>query len=132
MMIGSFEGIGSKRGIAWRVADSLTLRRFLRIGLDERTPDHVTISRTRRLIRTKRISRCRMGAEVVGARRTDERQNDRVQVDHARRKRGDEFDRTADTQQGYREYLKRVPEPRAPKQPMPQRRGRRECGTRNG
>jgi transposase len=32
------------------VADSLTLRQFLQIGLDERTPDHVTISRTRRLI----------------------------------------------------------------------------------
>jgi transposase len=32
------------------VADSLTLRQFLGIGLDERTPDHVTISRTRRLV----------------------------------------------------------------------------------
>jgi transposase len=50
MMIGFFEGIDSERGIAWRVADSLTLRQFLRIELDERTPDHVTISRTRRLI----------------------------------------------------------------------------------
>jgi transposase len=50
MMIGFFEGIDSERGIAWRVADSLTLREFLQIGLDERTPDHVTISRTRRLI----------------------------------------------------------------------------------
>jgi transposase len=50
MMIGFFEGLDSERGIAWRVADSLTLRQFLRIGLDERTPDHVTISRTRRLI----------------------------------------------------------------------------------
>jgi transposase len=50
MMIGFFEGLDSERGIAWRVADSLTLRRFLGIGLDERTPDHVTISRTRRLI----------------------------------------------------------------------------------
>jgi transposase len=50
MMIGFFEGIDSERGIAWRVADSLTLRRFLSIGLDETTPDHVTISRTRRLI----------------------------------------------------------------------------------
>jgi len=50
MMIGFFEGLDSERGIAWRVADSLTLRQFLGIGLDERTPDHVTISRTRRLI----------------------------------------------------------------------------------
>src|ERR1700739_5097105 len=50
MIIGFFEGIDSERGIAWRLADSLTLRQFLRIGLDERTPDQVTISRTRRLI----------------------------------------------------------------------------------
>jgi transposase len=50
MTIGFFEGIDSERGIAWRVADSLTLRQFLQIGRDERTPDHVTVSRTRRLI----------------------------------------------------------------------------------
>ena len=50
MMIGFFEGLESERGIAWRLADSLTLRQFLSIGLDENTPDHVTISRTRRLI----------------------------------------------------------------------------------
>lgn len=49
MMVGFFEGLESERGIAWRVADSLTLRQFLHIGLGERTPDHVTISRTRRL-----------------------------------------------------------------------------------
>ena len=29
MLIGYFEGIDSERGIAWRVADSLGLRRFL-------------------------------------------------------------------------------------------------------
>lgn len=50
MTIGFFEGLDSERGIAWRLADSLTLRQFLSIGLDEDTPDHVTISRTRRLI----------------------------------------------------------------------------------
>ena len=50
LMIGYFEGIDSERGIAWRIADSLGLRRFLQIGLDESTPNHSTISRTRRLI----------------------------------------------------------------------------------
>lgn len=50
LLIGYFEGIDSERGIAWRVADSLGLRRFLNIGLDETTPDHSTLSRTRRLI----------------------------------------------------------------------------------
>ena len=49
-MIGYFEGIDSERGIAWRLADSLALRQFVAIGLDESTPDHSTISRSRRLI----------------------------------------------------------------------------------
>jgi transposase len=50
LLVGYFEGIDSERGIAWRAADSLGLRRFLGIGIDEPTPDHSTISRTRRLI----------------------------------------------------------------------------------
>ncbi len=50
LLAGYFEGISSERGIAWRVNDSLSLREFLGVGLDERTPDHSTISRTRRLI----------------------------------------------------------------------------------
>src|SRR6266536_1129732 len=50
LLIGYFEGIESERGIAWRVADSLGLRQFLRIGLAEETPDHSPITRTRRLI----------------------------------------------------------------------------------
>jgi transposase len=49
-LIGFFEGVGSERGIAWRVADSLSLRSFLGYSLDETTPDHVTLSRTRRLL----------------------------------------------------------------------------------
>src|SRR5260370_24401151 len=50
LLLGYFEGIDSERGIAWRASDSLGLRRFLGIGLDESTPDHSTSSRTRRLI----------------------------------------------------------------------------------
>jgi transposase len=50
LLIGYFEGIGAESGIAWRMADSLALRRFVGIALDEVTPDHSTISRTRRLI----------------------------------------------------------------------------------
>lgn len=49
-MVGYFEGLGSERGIAWRAADSMSIRKFLGIGLDEAAPDHSTISRTRRLI----------------------------------------------------------------------------------
>ena len=50
LLVGFFEGIDSERGIAWRVADSLSLRQFLRYGMNEATPDHVTVSRTRRLL----------------------------------------------------------------------------------
>ena len=50
MLVGFFEGLDSERGIAWRAADSLSLRQFLGYGIEEATPDHVTISRTRRLL----------------------------------------------------------------------------------
>ena len=49
LLIGYFEGLDSERGIAWRTADSLSLRQFVGYALDEATPDHSTISRTRRL-----------------------------------------------------------------------------------
>ena len=50
LLIGYFEGIDAERGIAWRAADSLAVREFLRLGLNDAAPDHSTISRTRRLI----------------------------------------------------------------------------------
>jgi len=50
MLVGYFEGIDSERGIAWRCNDSLALRSFLGVALDEAVPDHSTLSRTRRLI----------------------------------------------------------------------------------
>jgi transposase len=50
MLIGYFEGIDSERGIAWRVADSLTLREFLGFSSTQESPDHSTLSRNRRLL----------------------------------------------------------------------------------
>src|SRR6202171_290681 len=50
LLLGYFEGIDSERGMAWRAMDSLAVRSFLRLGVDEAAPDHSTISRTRRLI----------------------------------------------------------------------------------
>jgi len=47
LLIGYFEGIDSERGIAWRVADSLALRRFLGYDLQSSTPDHSSLSRIR-------------------------------------------------------------------------------------
>src|SRR5476651_2629999 len=48
LFVGYFEGLDSQRGIAWRCADSLSLRQFLGIPLDERTPDHSTLTNTRK------------------------------------------------------------------------------------
>jgi transposase len=48
LLVGYFEGIDSQRGIAWRCADSLSLRQFLGLTLDEHSPDHSTLSLTRR------------------------------------------------------------------------------------
>jgi transposase len=42
-LIGYFEGIDSERGIAWQAADSLALRDFLGLNLDDAPPDHSTI-----------------------------------------------------------------------------------------
>jgi transposase len=50
LLLGYFEGIDSERGIAWRCADSLSVRAFVGYALDEAATDHSTISRTRRLI----------------------------------------------------------------------------------
>lgn len=49
-LVGYFEGLASERAIAWRLADSLSLRRFCGYELSTATPDHTTISRTRRLL----------------------------------------------------------------------------------
>jgi transposase len=50
LLLGYFDGLDSERAIAWRAADSLSIRSFLGLELHEPTPDHPTISRTRRLI----------------------------------------------------------------------------------
>jgi transposase len=50
LLVGFFEGLDSERGIAWRCADSLSLREFLGYGPGEATPDHTTLSVIRRRI----------------------------------------------------------------------------------
>ena len=50
LLVGCFEGCDSERQIAWRLADSLSLRRFLGLVLTDRCPDHSTLSKTRRRI----------------------------------------------------------------------------------
>lgn len=47
LFVGYFEGIDSQRGIAWRCADSLSLRSFLGLDLTEKSPDHSSLTRIR-------------------------------------------------------------------------------------
>jgi len=50
LLLGYFEKLDSEREIAWRCADSLALRAFLGYRVDEGTPDHSSLSRTRNRI----------------------------------------------------------------------------------
>ena len=50
LLLGYSEGLESERAMAWRAADSLSLRQFLDIALHEAPPDHLTVSRTWRRI----------------------------------------------------------------------------------
>lgn len=53
LMVGYFEGIQSQRGIAWRCADSLSIRQFLGLKLTDHSPDHSSLTVIReRLPRT--------------------------------------------------------------------------------
>jgi len=47
LFIGYFEGLDSQRAIAWRCADSFSLKSFLGYGLTESTPDHSSLTRIR-------------------------------------------------------------------------------------
>ena len=46
LLVGTFEGIDSERGLEWRCADSLSLREFLRLDQREPVPGHSWLSRT--------------------------------------------------------------------------------------
>lgn len=47
LFVGYFEELDSQRAIAWRCSDSLSLRSFLGIPLEQRTPDHSSLTRIR-------------------------------------------------------------------------------------
>ena len=48
LMVGYLEGIGSEHGMAWRCADSISLREFLGYGLAKNPPEHSSLSKTRK------------------------------------------------------------------------------------
>ena len=45
LMVGYFEDIDSQRGIAWRCADSLSLKTFLGVPVHAATPEHSSLTR---------------------------------------------------------------------------------------
>ena len=47
LFVGYFEGLDSQRAIAWRCADSLSLRAFLGMPDNEATPDHSSLTKIR-------------------------------------------------------------------------------------
>ena len=47
LMVGFFEGLQSDRALAARAEDSISVRAFLGYALDERTPDHTSLSKIR-------------------------------------------------------------------------------------
>jgi len=47
LLVGYFEGLDSQRGIAWRCADSNSLKTFLGYSLTEATPEHSSLTRVR-------------------------------------------------------------------------------------
>ena len=44
LFVGFFEGIESQRGIAWRCADSNSIRDFLGLPVDKKSPDHSSLT----------------------------------------------------------------------------------------
>jgi transposase len=48
LFVGYFEGLDSQRGIAWRCADSFSLRAFLGLAPTEASPDHSSLTKIRK------------------------------------------------------------------------------------
>ena len=47
LLVGYFEGLGAQRAIAWKCADSLSVRAFLGLEISEEAPDHSSLTRIR-------------------------------------------------------------------------------------
>ena len=111
MLIGFFEGLDSERGIAWRTADSLSLREFLSYGMDEATPDHVTISRTRRLFNAE-THQAVFGWALEQVARNGLIKGKTIGVDSTTLEANAAMKSIVrrDTQEGYTRYLKRLAE----------------------
>jgi transposase len=106
--IGYFEGLDAERAIAWRAADSFTLREFLGLALPEAPPDHPTISRTRRLIDVETYEAVSTGCSSAWRMRPGEGQNGRHRRDDAGRECGAAEHRARDTGESYQDVLTKL------------------------
>ena len=101
LMVGYLEGIGSERGIAWRCADSISLREFLGYGLAKNPPEHSSLSKTRKRLSVEShaavFSRV---LELLGGVGPVERQDAGRGRDDAGGERGDALDRAARRREG--------------------------------
>lgn len=111
LLVGYFEGIEAERAIAWRCADSLSLKSFLGYEPHERTPDHSTLSRTRDRLGEEVYERVfELVLEVL---RDAGLVKGRTLAVDATQLRADASMRTIirrDTGEGYREYLRKLAE----------------------
>lgn len=62
LLIGYYESVGNERGIAWTLADSLSLREFQGFHLRDQTLDHSTLSRAQRQCRWRLTGWCSAGS----------------------------------------------------------------------
>ena len=109
LMVGYFEGIDSERGIAWRASDSLSIRSFVRIALDESVPDHSTISRTRRLMDVETHQAVfQWVLAVLAEKKLLKGHDDRDGRDDAGSQRGAAIIVRRDTGERYEEFLTRL------------------------
>jgi transposase len=109
LLVGYFEGIGSERGIAWRCADSMSLRDFLGLATHVACPDQSTVSRTRRRLPPEVFDA--VFAKVLGIVEAKGLLKGRVRGVDSTYLRADASMKSIvrkDTGEGYRAYIKRV------------------------
>ncbi|WP_439621621.1 transposase [Gemmata sp.] len=109
LFVGYFEGIDSQRGIAWRCADSLSLRAFLAIPFGEASPDHSSLTKIRK--RLPEVIHERVFAHVLAIAHDKELLKGKtVGVDSTTLEANAAMRAIVrkDTGEGYRTYLKRL------------------------
>ena len=96
LLLGYFEGLDSERAIAWRAADSLSIRQFLDFALHEVPPDHSTLSRHAPADRRRDApSGVHVGVAAAGGRPPGEGAHHWDRRDDTRSQRGDAEHRAA-------------------------------------